>query len=810
MTSLLADAKPLSVLLLENDAADAELCLLELQRAGFNLRTDFAADIEEFRLKLKVGGYDVILADYNLGRSTGLEAFDYLKEKDLKIPLILVTGALGDEAAVECMKRGISDYVLKQHLARLPVAVQHALEEEALRAERARAEKTLRENERRFRALMENSADGIVLLNDRGKVLFASHAGKRILGYSAGESVGKNVYRLVHPAHRESATARFRELVKTPGLTMCMQLECRAKDGSSRWVECVALNLLQDAAVGGIVVNYRDITDRKKAEVEISRLNESLERRVEERTAQLEAANRELQFEIAERRRAANILRESQERFRILVDGVKDYAIYMLDPTGRVVSWNAGAERIQGYRAEEIVGQHCSCLYAEEEVRAGHPKSDLRVAASAGRQEIECWKARKDGRRFWANIVITALRDPSGKLTGFSKVTRDITERVCAQRALEQLRSQQELILNSAGEGICGLDASACCTFMNPAGARMLGWQPEALNGKPLHQVWRHTKPDGSPCPEEECKILAALKSGALRHEGSAIVWRKDGSSFPVEFVVTPIHSEAGQTSGAVVVFHDATERLALERMKDDFISVTSHELRTPLTAIRGALGLLASGKLCLSPGGCQPMIEAGLSNADRLVRLVNDILDLGRIESGHVKLEKTFCSSADLMRRAANSMAAAAAAQGISLSVTPSSAALFVDSHRIMQVLTNLIDNALKFSSRSSVVRLTAATRGAEVVFRVEDGGRGIPADKLGIIFEKFQQVDASDSRERGGTGLGLAICRSIVTQHGGRIWAESAMGQGSVFSFSLPLGDTTPGCHSEASRDASENPDH
>jgi len=263
----------------------------------------------------------------------------------------------------------------------------------------------------------------------------------------------------------------------------------------------------------------------------------------------------------------------------------------------------------------------------------------------------------------------------------------------------------------------------------------------------------------------------------------------KNGTSVAVDSVISPIRNDDGHTLGAVLAFRDMTERRAVEHMKDEFISVVSHELRTPLTAIRGSLGLLASGKLCQNQASCQRMAAVGVANADRLVRLVNDILDLERIESGRVNMEKKLCDSAELMRVAADLMRVMADGQGVTLSVEPFSASIRVDSDRITQVLINLLGNAIKFSIQGSLVLLTAEHREGEIVFEVRDRGRGIPASKLSRIFERFQQVDASDSREKGGTGLGLAICRTIVAQHGGRIWVESAVGQGSSFFFSLPL---------------------
>ena len=228
--------------------------------------------------------------------------------------------------------------------------------------------------------------------------------------------------------------------------------------------------------------------------------------------------------------------------------------------------------------------------------------------------------------------------------------------------------------------------------------------------------------------------------------------------------------------------------------MKDEFISVVSHELRTPLTSIRGSLGLLASGVLGPMPESGQRMLDIAVSNTDRLVRLINDILDIERIESGKVSMDKKICDSANLVRQAVEVVQPIAAKSNIALRASADSVRLRADPDRLVQVLTNVLSNALKFSSPGKSVEISAHRQGSELAIRVTDEGRGIPPDKLEAIFGRFQQVDASDSREKGGTGLGLAISRSIVQQHDGRIWVESTLGVGSTFTVAIPVVDDEP----------------
>jgi signal transduction histidine kinase len=229
--------------------------------------------------------------------------------------------------------------------------------------------------------------------------------------------------------------------------------------------------------------------------------------------------------------------------------------------------------------------------------------------------------------------------------------------------------------------------------------------------------------------------------------------------------------------------------------MKDEFISTVSHELRTPLTSLSAALNLIAGGVLEKRPDKLAQMMQVAVGNCDRLVRLVNDILDFERIGSERLPLHRDKWDAIDLLRRAADLQQSTASKNGIHFRIDAQPLAVFVDADRILQTLTNLIGNAVKFSPAGGEIRLGARLQNGDqgntdqVVFEVQDHGRGIPADKLELIFERFQQVDASDSRTMGGTGLGLAICRAIVQQHGGRIWVESKMGEGSIFAFTVPL---------------------
>jgi signal transduction histidine kinase len=236
-------------------------------------------------------------------------------------------------------------------------------------------------------------------------------------------------------------------------------------------------------------------------------------------------------------------------------------------------------------------------------------------------------------------------------------------------------------------------------------------------------------------------------------------------------------------------LMEDITRYHRVEQLRNQFVTLVSHELRTPLTSIRGALDLIASGRLGALPDDTKEMLDIAVRNTQRLGRLLDDILDLEQMDSGKLTMAKQPRSARALVDQAATEMRPMAEQVVVRLRVAGPDATVFADPYRVVQALTNLLGNAIKFSPPGATVWVTAEPRPGEVLVRVKDQGRGIPPDKLEAIFGRFEQVDSSDARDKGGSGLGLAICRSIIEQHGGRIWVQSTLGQGSTFSFTLPL---------------------
>ncbi|NET15210.1 MAG: PAS domain S-box protein, partial [Okeania sp. SIO1H6] len=441
------------------------------------------------------------------------------------------------------------------------------------------------------------------------------------------------------------------------------------------------------------------------------------------------------------------------------------------------------------------------------------------IRAGASIDNYETVHIRKDGKHIDVALTISPIKDTEGNIIGVSTIARDISDRKQIEKSFEQLRYQHQLILNSAGEGICGIDILGKISFANPAAARMTGYTIKELVNSDWSLIISGNKANNkiykisAQKNNSDSQVTTTLKKGIVCQVTDEFFGRRDGSHFPVEYVSTPI-LEQGKIIGAVVTFKDITERQAVEQMKDEFISVVSHELRTPLTSIQGALALLKSGLLNQAPERGNKMLNIAVTNTDRLVRLINDILDLERLHSQQVKIVKQTCNIAELMLQTANEMQPIAEKAGVNLSVRTVDTKFWGCPDKLIQTLTNLLSNAIKYSPKGTTVWLTASKQvinrnhtissdnftstvktkclySYQVLIAVKDQGRGIPADQIESIFGRFQQVDASDSRQKGGTGLGLAICRSIVQQHQGKIWAESTLGEGSTFFVALPILD-------------------
>jgi len=508
-------------------------------------------------------------------------------------------------------------------------------------------------------------------------------------------------------------------------------------------------------------------------------------------------------------------LLQSEERFRLLVEGVRDYAIFMLDPQGRVLTWNAGAERLKGYAAAEIIGQHFSRFYPPETLNAGLPARELEVAEATGAFEDEGWRVRKDGTLFWANVVVTALRDRSGTLVGFAKVTRDLTQRRDHEESLRQSEERFRLLVEGVSDyAIFMLDVNGVVASWNAGAQRIKGYASNEIIGRHFSTFYP-ADARLSGWPDHELQVAA--ETGRFFDEGWRI--RKDGTSFWAAVTITALRDSHGRLIGFAKLTRDLTGQKRAEaleiagqqreeileaersarmeaqratRIKDEFLATLSHELRTPLSSILGWTQVLKLKADVLKPAELKRAVEVIDRNARAQVRLIEDLLDLNRIMTGKVRLDVKQVSLVEIVRSVIESAEPGAKAKDIRLESRLDSDTPLVpgDSDRLQQVVWNLLSNAIKFTAKGGQVEVVLQRAGANTVLTVSDTGIGIPETFLPRVFDRFSQNDASTTRSFGGLGLGLAISKQLVELHGGTIRASSpGEGRGATFFVELPL---------------------
>ncbi len=514
-------------------------------------------------------------------------------------------------------------------------------------------------------------------------------------------------------------------------------------------------------------------------------------------------------------------------RFELLIQSILDYGIFLLSVGGFVTSWNRGAERINGYRADEIIGRHFSTFYPKADVAAGKCERELMIAEREGRFEEEGLRLRNGGEQFWANVVITAIRNDAGELVGFGKVTRDLSER---RRVEDELRRSEErlrlLIASVRDYAIFVLDPGGHVATWNPGAERLKGYTATEIVGVHFSRFYPEADVRAGKC---EMELEGAQRLGRFEDEGWRI--RKDGSRFWANVVITPIRDADDVLVGFAKVTRDLSDRKQHEeervslaraeearrvaelneesartlandlrkardraeeatRIKDEFLATVSHELRTPLNAILGWSRMLSSGGL--EPAQVDHAVEIIARNATAQTHIIDDLLDVSRIIAGQLRLDIEFVDVNSVVNAAVDVVRPAAEAKRILLSAIPNSDIDLVkgDASRLQQVLWNLLSNAVKFTPRGGKIGVSVERDDAAVKIAVTDTGNGISPEFLPHVFDRFAQQEGSASRKAGGLGLGLAIVKHLVELHGGTVEARSeGRGAGSTFIVRVPV---------------------
>jgi PAS domain S-box-containing protein len=627
-----------------------------------------------------------------------------------------------------------------------------------------------RKSEAMYPELLEAAPDAMVVVDHVGEIVLLNVQAEKQFGYRRDELIGQRVQNIISEGFAERLIAdgtRSAAEALAQQIGTGIDLLGRRKDGSEFPIEIMLSPL---ASPEGILVTaaIRDIGVRKAAEKHL---------------AQMECRRRVVE----------EALRQSDEQYRMLLDGVKDYAIYMMDPQGQIVSWNAGAERIKGYRADQIIGRNYSCFFPPADIERGRPEEILRMTAAEGQHEEQGMRVRKDGSRFLASVTFTALRDPAGHLRGFSEFSHDLSESKesgAKYRGLLEAAPDAMVVVNQGGEIV----------LLNVRAEKQFGYSRDELVGQKVKNI----------IPEGFAERLVAdgtrTAADALAQQiGTGIELsglRKDGSKFPIEIMLSPLESRAGVLVTAAIrdisVRKKSEEHMLktareLKRSNDElqqFAYVASHDLQEPLRMVASYTQLLASRYKGRLDSDADEFIAFAVDGANRMQGLIQDLLAYSHAGTDQKVIREV--SSENALKGALKNLRATIEESAAVVTHDPLPA-VTADEPQLAQVFQNLIGNAIKYrSAEAPHIHLSATKNGGnEWIFSVCDNGMGIDPQYSERIFILFQRLHGQ--KEFRGTGIGLAICKKILERLGGRIWVDSQLKKGSTFYFALPAGERT-----------------
>ena len=622
------------------------------------------------------------------------------------------------------------------------------------------------ESAAKYRGLLEAAPDAMVVVNQAGEIVLVNGQVEKQFGYRRDELVGQKIKKIIPEGFAERLIADSTRSVAdalAQHIGAGIELSGRRRDGTEFPIEMMLSPL---ESVEGILVTgaIRDISSRKAAEARLAKAEEK-------------------------RHFVENSLRESEERYRMLLDGIRDYAIFMMDPRGRILSWNAGAELIKGYRADEIIGQNYSCFFPPDDIKRGRPQEILRLTSAAGRHEEQGMRMRKDGSRFLASLTWTALHDQAGNLRGFSEFSHDLTE---SKESAAKYRG----LLEAAPDAMVVVNQAGVIVLVNVQAEKQFGYRRDELIG---HQV-KNIIPEGFA----ERLIADATRSTAealAQHIGAGIELsgrRKNGTEFPIEIMLSPLASVEGilvtaairnissrkKSERELALANQVLEESNLELKQ--FAYIASHDLQSPLRSITGFVQLLQqeyAGKL---DEQAQDWIQRTVAAVARMQTLIRDLLSYSRVDARSGPFKRI--PFLDIVNDALILLESSIHDSGgqIACGELP---IVMGDRSQLVQLMQNLIGNGLAYrSDQPPLIEISAKRSGKDWIFSVRDNGIGIDPKHSEQVFEIFKRLH--NQRDKPGTGIGLAVCRRVVNRHGGKIWVESELGHGSTFHFTIPEG--------------------
>ncbi len=614
--------------------------------------------------------------------------------------------------------------------------------------------------------LLESMPEGVILLDNDHIITYINQKAAEITGYKASEIINESIHKLFTRDEDELIQFSYElQQAKKTGYFKSETWQTR-KSGDKYWA---VVRYSHNVDGSGFTCLLEDLTDQKNREVE---------------------------------RRAA------EERYRLMVQGVKDYAIFMLDPKGYISTWNDGAQKTKGYSANEIIGKHFSIFYTAEDLETKKPERELIIAEKLGKYEEEGWRVKKNGSLFWANIVITALFNEQNKLIGFSKVTRDLTEKKYNEESLRQSEERYRSLVEQVTDyGIFMLDEKGRVISWNEGAKNISGYESNEIIGK-YFSIFYPEEDIIKDKPSNELRI--AQSTGKYEEEGWRL--RKNGSRFWASIVITAVYNKNNTLIGYSKVTRDLTERKESERAlrvsndryrrlaaqlrhtneelksanreMEQFISIVSHDLQEPIRTIKSFLSLMKIKLDQQEYDSLELFLDKSIHASNRMKELIVNLLNYTQLTRDSIA--EDIINVKDLIQEVIANMKA---------SIESANAAIYVDSSvehvkgdpvQLAQVIQNLLSNALKFTNETSpVIRISCVMENGHPRFSIADNGIGIDQSDTEKIFEIFRRLNTK--KEYPGTGIGLAICKKIVDRHRGRIWPESSPGEGTTFHFTL-----------------------
>lgn len=617
--------------------------------------------------------------------------------------------------------------------------------------------------------LLRGISEAILMLDKDGYISYANPATTSITGFSESDLVNKP-FSTLYLNSDDAVKAEYELGLALKKGKFSADGWKRKKDGSKFWAE-MTLSPIYDELdeLIGYSCLLKDITERKELEVH---------------------------------------LRQREESYRLMVENVKEYAIFMLDTTGHIMTWNEGAKRIKGYSANEIIGKHFSTFYTSEDLESGKPPRELKIAIATGKYEEEGWRVRKDGSLFWANVVITALFNEQNKHIGFSKVTRDLTDKKRSEESLRQSEERYRSLVEQVTDyEICMLDERGKIISWNEGAKKIKGYTAEEIIGKYFTIFYPEEDIlNGKPALE----LSVARKEGKYEEEGWRL--RKDGSRFWANVIITAVYNADGILLGYSKVTRDLTERKEAEKALRDsyeryrkiadelkitneelsyanqeleqFTSIVSHDLQEPIRTIKSFLKLMEMKLNNDQYDDLKTYISKSINAATRMRELIQNLLHYSQL--GKIEVVKEKVNVREVMNEVVQNLKTAIEKSNAEIEVETNVDTVEGDRVQLVQLIQNLLSNALKFTNADDPkIKIKSVQENGHVKFAVSDNGIGIDQSDLNKVFEIFRRLNTK--KEYPGTGIGLAICKKIVDRHGGRIWPESKPGKGTTFYFTL-----------------------